>query len=233
MRRRTLMRRSRIVLPLLLAALAAACASSFVSVPIPFREKGVADFDAYPGLFFIDFICDVPGDAGIDAGGELRRVFGEEVPFAAGKKIVRLQPEHWDTVLDLLQRYHLAADIRYEDSAFFRDVFRAHPRSLFFTGKLKLDIKKMGVVRETRDEMGNKKNAYETVQLWEMEMKVFLIDGDAGRALWQEAYTEKFEPGSQTSAQFNFNSLLARITAKMVIALQPQRKFQERTILEK
>ena len=227
------MKKNKLFLLLLLAALGASCVESFVSVPIPFSERRAADFSAYPGLFFIDFVCDVPDDAVIDAAAEVRRVFTEEVPFAAGKKVVRLEPEHWAMILGLLQRYHLAVDIRYEDSVFFRDVFRAHPRALFFTGKLKLGIKKMGVVRETRDEMGNKKNAFETVQLWEMELKVLLIDGDAGHVLWQEAYTEKAEPGPQTSAQFNFNSLLAKVTAKMAVALQPQRMLQERAILEK
>ena len=227
------MKKNKLILLLLLAGMGGACAESFVSVSIPFSERRVADFSAYPDLFFIDFVCDLPDDAGIDAAGEIRRVFSEEVSFSAGKKVVRLEPEHWAMILGLLQRYHLAVDIQYEDSIFFRDVFRAHPRALFFTGKLKLDIKKMGVVRETRDEMGNKKNAYETVQLWEMAMKVFLIDGDAGRVLWQEAYSEKAEPGSQTSAQFNFNSLLAKMMGKLAVTLQPQRALQERYILEK
>jgi hypothetical protein len=227
------MKRSKLILLLLLAALGAACAESFVSVPIPFSERRIADFSAYPNLFFIDFVCDLPDGSGIDAPAEVRRVFTEEVPFAAGKKVIRLDPEHWAMILGLLQRFHLVAAIQYEDSVFFREVFRAHPRSLFFMGRLKLGIKKMGVVRETRDELGNKKNTFETVQLWEMETKVFLIDGDAGRVLWQETYTEKAEPGSQTSAQFNFNSLLAKMTAKLVVALQPQKTLQERYILEK
>jgi len=227
------MKKSKLVLLLLLAALGAACSSSFVSVPIPFSESRAADFSAYPDLFFIDFVCNLPDDVGIDAAGELRRVFSEEVPFSAGKKVVRLEPEHWAMILGLLQRYHLAVDIQYQDSIFFREVFRAHPRALFFTGKLKLVIKKMGVVRETRDEMGKKKNAFETVQMWEMEMTIFLIDGDAARVLWQETYNEKSEPDSQTSAQFNFNSLLAKMMGKLAVTLQPQRALQERYILEK
>src|SRR5512137_919718 len=102
------MKKSKLALLLLLAALGAACSSSFVSVPIPFNESRAADFSAYPDLFFIDFVCSLPDDAGIDAAGELRRVFTEEVPFSAGKKVVRLEPEHWAMILGLLQRYHLA-----------------------------------------------------------------------------------------------------------------------------
>ena len=172
--------KNKLVLLLLLAALGAACAENFSAVNLPFTEKKIADFSAYADVFFIDFICDVP-DAGFNAEPEIARVFTEEIPFAADKKIVRLDPEHWAMIRGLLQRYHLAVDIQYENSVFFQKIFQAHPRALFFTGKLKLDIKKMGVVKETRDEAGNRKNAYETVQLWEMEMKVSLIDGDSGQ----------------------------------------------------
>jgi hypothetical protein len=224
--------KSRIVPLLLLAVLSTACAENFVSVSVPFTEKSIADFSAYKDVFFIEFVCAVP-DAGFDARNELGRVFSEEISFAAGSKVVRLDPEHWATIRGLLQRYRLSVDIEYENSVFFQRVFRDHPRALFFTGKLKLDIKKMGVVKETRDEAGNKKNAYETVQMWEMEMKVSLIEGDSSKVLWQQTYAEKMEPGPATTAQFNFNSLLAKITAKLTTALQPRKALQERFILGK
>jgi len=224
--------KSKILLLLLLAGLSAACAESFVSVPIPFNEEKAADFSASQDVFFIDFICDVP-EAGFDAEAEIRRTFAEEIPFAIDKKIVLLEPDHWAMIRSILRRYRLNIDIQYEDSVFFRNIFKAHPRRLFFTGKLKLEIKRMGVVKETRDEMGNKKNAYETVQLWEMEMKVFLIDGDKAKILRQETYSEKLEPGSETTAQFNFNSMFAKMTAKLTAALQPRKVLQERYILAK
>jgi hypothetical protein len=149
--------KSKMLLLLLLAALAMSCAESFVSVPIPFMEKRAADFSASQDVFFIDFICDVP-EAGFNAEAEIRRTFAEEIPFAIDKKIALLEPDNWAMIRAILQRYRLNIDIQYEDSVFFRNVFKAHPRSLFFTGKLKLDIKRMGVVKETRDEMGNRKN---------------------------------------------------------------------------
>jgi len=224
--------KSRIVLLLLLAVLSAACAENFVAVSVPFTEKSIADFSATKDVFFIDFVCDVP-EADFAAASELSRVFTEEISFAAGRKVVRLEPEHWDTIRGLLQRYRLSVDIQYENSVFFQKVFQDHPRALFFAGKIKMDIKKMGVVKETRDEAGNKKNAYETVQLWEMEMKVSLIDGDSAKVVWQQTYSEKMEPGPATTAQFNFNSLLAKITAKLTAALQPRKALQERFILGK
>lgn len=224
--------KSKLVLLLLLAVLSAACVDHFLAVNVPYAEKKLADFSAYKDVFFIDFICDVP-DAGFAAGPEIARVFSEEISFAADKKVVRLDPENWAMIRGLLQRYRLSVDIQYENSVFFQKVFHAHPRALFFTGKLKLDIKKMGVVKETRDEAGNRKNAYETVQLWEMEMKVALIEGDSARVLWQETYSEKAEPGPETTPQFNFNSLLAKITAKLTAALQPHKAIQERFILSK
>jgi hypothetical protein len=226
------MKKNRFVLLLLLAGLAAACAESFVSVPIHFSEKKIADFSAYGDMFFIDFISDVP-EAGFNADTEINRVFTEEIPFATGKKIARLDPEHWAMIRGLLQRYRVTADIQYENSVFFHEVFQAHPRGLFFTGKLKLDIKKMGVVKETRDEMGNKKNTLESVQLWEMDVTVFLIDGDAAKVLLQETYSEKFEPGNDISPQFIFNSMFAKMTAKLVLALQPHKALQDRYILYK
>ena len=224
--------KSKILALLLLAVLGSACAENFISVPIPFSEKKIADFSASRDVFFIDFICDVP-EGGFNAEAEIRRTFSEEIPFAIERKVALLEPEHWAMIRGILLRYRLNIDIQYDDSVFFRNIFKAHPGAFFFTGKLKLDIKKMGVVKEKRDEMGNKKNAYETVQLWEMEMKVFLIDGDAGEILRQETYSEKSEPGPETTAQFNFNSMLARMTAKLTAALQPRKVLQERYILGK
>ncbi len=95
----------------------------------------------------------------------------------------------------ILLRYRLNIDIQYENSVFFRKIFKAHPGALFFTGKLKLEIKKMGVVKETKDERGNRKNAYETVQLWEMEMKVFIIDGDTAKILCRKPTRKSRNPG--------------------------------------
>jgi hypothetical protein len=224
--------KSKIVLLLFLAGLGYACVESFVSVPIPFSKKKTSDFSAYKDIFFIDFISDV-ADGDFDAQAEIRRAFTEEIPFAVGKKIVRLDPEHWATILGLFQRYRLAVDIQYENSVFFQKVFQAHAHALFFTGKLKLEIKKMGVVKETRDETGNRKNVYESAQLWEMEMKTYLIDGDAGKILFQETFTEKSELGPGIAAQFHFNSMFARMMTKLVAALQPRKALQERTILEK
>jgi len=226
------MKKSKLSLLLLLAVLGGACSQSFAPVTVPFRAKGVVDFNAFKDLFFIDFVCDVPA-AGFDANAELRRVFIEEIPFAAGKKIVLLEPEHWDMILGILQRYRLAVDIQYENSVFFQHVFQANPQALFFTGKVKLDIKKMGVVKETRDEKGEKKNAYETMEMWEMEMQVVLIDGDSSRILWRDAFREKGEPLPGVTPQFSFNTMLAKLTGKLTGALQPRQVLQERFILIK
>ncbi len=226
------MKKSKLSLLLFLAVLGGACSQSYAPVTIPFRAKGIVDFNAYQELFFIDFICDVPA-AGIDANAEVRRVFIEEIPFAAGKKVVLLEPEHWDTILGILQRYRLAVDIQYENSVFFQHVFQANPQALFFTGKVKLDIKKMGVVKETRDEKGEKKNAYETMEMWEMEMQVVLIDGEGSKILWRSAFSEKSEPLPGVTPQFTFNTMLAKLTAKFTAALQPREVLQERFILDK
>ena len=224
--------KSKLILLLLLAGLAAACAESFISVPIPFSEKRNADFSAYKDVFFIDFISDVP-EAGFNSEAEIRRTFTEEIPFAIDRKIVLLEPDNWGMIRKLLQQYRLAVDIQYDNSVFFQKVFKAHPGALFFTGKLKMDIKKMGVVKETKDEMGNRKNAYETVQMWEMEMQVFLIDGGTAKILSQETYKEKSEPGPGNTPQFNFNSMFAKMAARLTAALQPRKALQERFILTK
>jgi hypothetical protein len=226
------MKKSKLALPLLLAALACSCSESYVPVTIPFSAQHITDAATYTNIYFIDFICDVP-EAGINAAAEVRRTFMEEIPFAIGRKVVLLEPEHWSAILDLLRRFRLNVDVEYENSVFFQNVFRAHPHGLFFTGKLKLDIKKMGVVKETRDEKGNRKNAYETVQMWEMEAKVFLIDGDASKVLLRETYKEKLEPAPGITPQFNFNSMFARMTAKLNTALQPPKVLQERFIIKK
>jgi hypothetical protein len=224
--------KSKIFLLVLLAGLAAACAENYVSVPVPFLEKRVVDFSRYQNIYFIDFVANVPAVA-LDADAENKKVFSEELPFAVGKKITYLDPPYWAMVRSLLRRYCPDVDIQFANNVFFRDVFRSHPQSLFITGKLKLEIKKLGVVKEMKDESGVTKNAYAAVQLWEMAMKVFVIDGDSGQVLLQESYTEKLEPGEATSAQFNFNSLLGKITPKLGSALQPRKVTQERYILYK
>ena len=226
------MKKNKLALLLLLAALGAACSDSYAPVTVPYTPRGVVEFAAFQDLFFIDFVCDVP-DLGFDAGAEVRRIFLEEIPFTTGKEVVRLEPEHWAAILGILQRYRLAVDIRYEDSVFFQRVFQANPKALFFTGKLKLGIKKMGVIKEVRDELGNKKNAYETAEMWEMEMQVALIDGDGSRVLWQDKYAEKGEPVPGATSRLRFNSMLARLAAKLTTALQPRKVLQERFILSK
>jgi hypothetical protein len=66
-----------------------------------------------------------------------------------------------------------------------------------------------------------------------MAMKIVVIDGDSGKMLLQETYTEKMEPSEATTAQFNFNSMAGKITARLGLALQPRKAIQERYILSK
>lgn len=224
--------KSKIFLLLLLAALASACAEHYGIVQVPFLQKGAVDFGKYQNVYFIDFTTNIP-DIALDADAENKRVFSEELPFAIDKKITYLDPRYWAMVRGLLRRYCPGVEIQYENNIFFRDVFRSHPQSLFITGRLNLEIKKLGVVKEVKDEGGNMKNTYAAVQLWEMEMKIWIIDGDSGQVLLQDAFKEKMEPGEATSPQFNFNGMLAKITAKLGLALLPRKVIQERTILLK
>jgi hypothetical protein len=224
--------KSKLILPLLLAGLAAACAESYVNVPVPFLEKRVVDFGRYQNIYFIDLVSQIP-DIVLDTDAENRKAFSEELPFAIDKKITPLDPPYWTMVRSLLHRYCPDVEIQFADNVFFRNIFRAHPQSLFITGRQKLEIKKLGVVKEVKDEAGNTKNAYAAVQLWEMELQVFVIDGDSGQVLLQETYAEKLEPGETTSAQFNFDTIMGKLTAKLGQALQPRKVTQERTILFK
>jgi hypothetical protein len=199
---------------------------------VPFLDKKAVDFSRYQNIYLIDFITNIP-DITLDADAENKRVFSEELSFVIDKKITYLDPPNWAMIRNLLRRYRLAVDIQYENSVFFRDVFRSHPQALFITGKLNLDIKKIGVVKEVKDEKGNTKNAYAPMQLWEIGMKLSIIDGDSGQVVLQKTYTEKMEPGEATSPQFNFNSMLAKMTAKLGLELQPRKVTQERYILLK
>ncbi|GEM_PF-1028412 len=226
------MKRSKLVLILLLAALAAACSETYAPVIVPFTPRGPVDFASSDKIYFIDFVCDVP-DLGVDAGAEARRVFLEELPFLTGKEVVLLEPEHWPAILGILKRYRLAVDIRYEDSLFFQRVFQAHPRALFLVGKLKLAVKKLGVIREVRDGEGGRKNVYDTAERWEMDLQVSFIDGSGAKVVWQDAFSEKGEPASNATARFTFSSMLARLAAKLTTALQPRKAMQERYILNR
>jgi hypothetical protein len=224
--------KSKIFLLLLLACLATACVERYVSVPMPFLEKRAVDLNRYQNIYFIDFVTVIP-EITLDADAENKRVFCEELPFAIDKKITYLDPPYWAMIRNLLRRYRIVVDVEYGNSVFFQNVFRTHPQSLFITGKLNLGIKKLGVVKEVKDEKGEQKNIFAAVQLWEMEMKISIIDGDSGQVVLQETYTEKMEPGEATSPQFNFNSMLAKMTAKLGLALQPRKVTQERYILHK
>ncbi len=223
--------KSKILLPLLLVGLAAACAENYVSVQVPFTEKRAVDFDKYQNVYFIDFVANIPAAVELDAEGENKRVFSEELPFTIEKNVTYLDPPYWAMVRGVLRKYCPEVEIQYADNVFFRDIFRSHPQSLFITGKLNLEIKKLGVVKEMKDETGSRKNIYSSVQSWEMEMKIWLIDGDAGQVLLQETFSEKLEPRPETSAQFNYNSMVANIAAKLGFKLQPKKVQQERTIL--
>jgi hypothetical protein len=224
--------KSKIFLLLLLAGLATACVENYVSVPVPFLEKRAVDFTGYQNIYFIDFVTLMP-EIDLQADAEIKRVFSEELPFAIGKKITYLDPPHWAMIRNLLRRYRLSVDIQYGNSVFFRDVFLAHPRALFFTGKLNLEIKKLGVVKEVKDEKGDQKNIFASVQMWAMEMTIFIIDGDSGQVVLEKTYSEKMEPGEETSPQFNFNSMLAKIIARLNPVLQPRKMTQERYLLLK
>jgi len=224
--------KSKFILPLLLAALAAACAESYVSTPVPFLEKRVVDFSRYQNIYFVDFLADVP-DIAVDVDAENKKIFSEELPFAIGQKVSYLDPPYWAMVRILLRRYCPAIDFQFANSVFFGNVFRSHPQSLFINGKLNLEIKKLGVVKRVKDEEGKTKNAYAAVQLWEMAMKIYVIDGDSGQVLLQKTFMEKMEPKEATSSQFNFNNMAGKIIAKLGLALQPRKATQERYILFK
>jgi hypothetical protein len=224
--------KSKLFLPLLLAGLAASCAVNYVSVELPFVENRAVDFSGYENVYFIDFTVNVP-DLAVDVDAENKRAFMEELPFAIGQKIAYLDPPNWAMVRGLLRKYCPEVEIQYAGNIFFKDVFRSHPRSLFITGKLSLKINKLGVVKEVKDESGNKKNIYAAVQAWEMEMKVWIIDGDTGRALFQETFTEKLEPGEAASPLFSYNSMLSKLTVKLGAKLQPGKVIQERYILHR
>jgi len=224
--------KNKIFLLLLLAGLATACAQSFVSVSVPFLEKKAVDFSNYQNIYFIDFIANVP-DIALDADAENKRIFSEELPFVIDKKIAYIDPPYWAMVRSLLRRYCPGMDFKYENNVFFQDIFRSHPQALFITGKLNLEIKKLGVIKEAKDESGKMKNTYAAVQLWEMAMKIWIIEGDSGKVMLQETYTEKMEPGEATSPQFNFNGMLAKIIGQLGLKLRPRKVIQERFILLK
>jgi hypothetical protein len=224
--------KSKICLPLLLAGLASACAGNYVSVQVPFVDARALDSSKYQNIYFIDFTANVP-DVILDVDAENKKAFMEELPFAVDKKISYLDPPYWAMVRGVLRKYCPEVEIQYTNNVFFRDVFRSHPQSLFITGKQNLKISKLGVVKEVKDESGNRKNIYAAVQTWEMEMKIWIIDGDSGLALLHETYKEKMEPGTETSASFSYDGMLSKITAKLGARLQPRKVIRERYLLRK
>lgn len=224
--------KSKILLPLLLVVLAAACAGGYVAVKMPFVENRAVDFGRYANVYFIDFTANAPALT-LDISAENRKAFLEELPFAIDKNIALLDPPHWAMVRAVLRKYCPEVEIQYAGNVFFRDVFRSHPQALFITGKLNLKINKLGVIKQVKDEKGNKKNIYDAMQSWELEMKIWIIDGDAGKVLLEETFVEKMEPGPEASAQFAYNVMLSKITAKLGAKLQPRKAVQERYILQK
>jgi hypothetical protein len=211
--------------------LAAACSQTYVQVQIPYRENKTVDFTRYQDVYFIDFVACAP-DLVLDFDAENKKAFLEELPFVINKKITRLDPPYWDMTRALLCKHCPDVEIQYADNVFFRNVFRSHPRALFFTGKLNLAVSKMGVVKEVKDEDGNRKNVYASVQTWDLVMKVWVIDGDSGQVLLQETFNERSEPGTDTSPEFNYSVMLNRITAKLGAKLQPRKVLQERYFLQ-
>jgi hypothetical protein len=224
--------KSKIPLLLLLAGLAAACSQTYIEVQVPFRENRVVDFSRYQNVYFIDFVACAP-DLVLDFDTENKKAFLEELPFVIDKKITRLDPPYWAMTRALLCTHCPDVEIQYADNVFFRNVFRSHPRSLFFTGKLNLAVSKMGVVKEVKDEGGTRKNIYASVQTWDLAMKVWVIDGDSGQELLKQTFTERYEPGAGTSPEFNYSVMLSRIMGKLGAKLQPRKTLQERYFLQK
>ena len=93
----------------------------------------------------------------------------------------------------------------------------------------------MGVVKEVKDEKRRaEKYRLPQVQLWEMEMKILIIDGDSGQVLLQDdVIRRKWNPGKRLPPQFNFNGMLAKMTDKLGTCASPRKVIQERYILLK
>jgi len=209
----------------------AGCSESYLTVPVKIAPRNIPDFAAAENLFYIDFIADVP-QPGFDPLPKLNTFFTSELAPYIGKKISYLDVPHWSLIRRLLKQLNLIQAFQYDNNMFFKNVYDAHPRSLFFTGKLTVDIKERSIIKDIHNEVGKKTSQFVKVGFWEMNLHIAIIDGSAMKIVFENTYIEKKESEEMAAAAI-FASLLNSFKDHFINQIFRPAEFQERFILKK
>jgi hypothetical protein len=220
---------------ILLASLAllatAACSTVNEMVPVKLPDRDVVRLDNFNQIHYVDFLSSISGYEAKDLQLELRRYVQKDLAAALGKPVQPLEAPYWPEVKQVLERCHMADGFVFNDNRYFANLFQSHPASLFLLGKLKIDVKTVSTIGEVRDAAGHKRNDFIQKQIWQMEMKMQLIDSDSGRPLLENDFKEKLDLNDP--AAFQLSSLFDRAFNRLTIAVQRREKPQQRYILYK
>lgn len=105
--------------------------------------------------------------------------------------------------------------------------------ALLITGKLTLEIKERSKIKEQKDETGKTKNVFVGIQHWSMTMALVMKDGDTGKNVFKQDFTEKLSDvdTSETTTKFNFEKIFFNMTNRLVMRVKKTKRMQRRYLL--
>ena len=103
--------------------------------------------------------------------------------------------------------------------------------SLLITGKLKFEIKDRSVIKKVKDESGDKKKAFVSVQHWALNFEVIITESDSGKELFKKNYESKLKDAKVEEAEYNFKSLFNTVTDNFIREILRKERFEQRYLL--
>jgi hypothetical protein len=192
----------------MMALVSCSSATNRVEVRIEVNNPTAVDFDKYDNIFYKDVALEwTPKD--FSPREEVTDFFLKELPKIIEKDIKPLGAENSGAEADM------------------------PANSLLITGKLSLDIKERSKIKEVKDETGNTKNVFAAIQHWDMVLFIEFKESRSGKTIFKEEYREKLSDvdTSDTTTQFNFESLFFKQTNRFLMKIKRTKKMQRRYLL--
>lgn len=188
----------------LLAVVACTKGANRIEVRIEVENPHAIDFDRYDNVFYKDLELEWPAKD-FSPGEDLNDFFLRELSTIIDKKIEPISGAESGIPAD----------------------------SLLITGKLALEIKERSKIKEVKDETGKPKNTFVNIQHWSMTMAIEMKDGDAGKDIFKQEYTEKLSDvdSSETTTKYNFEKIFFKMTNRFVMRVKKTKRMQRRYLL--
>lgn len=170
-----------------------------VEIQIPVKLKNVVDYEGYEKIYVGDFKIDSSLES-FNPETELYQFFTEDFSQSINKKIETLtREEDSDTPpQNLIER------------------LKNFPNSLFITGELKINIKTRSIVKNVKSSAGSKNKAFVKVHLWEMILKIIMIESNSGKITSQNTFEEKLRDADPDKVDYSFKLMFDNITDRFI-----------------